>query len=120
MEKKTLRRDLLLIGTLLFVTAATFLLVNGQKTAGTGVVVCVNGEETVRYSLLQNGAYSLNGGTNVLVIEDGAAFIVEADCPDGLCIKQGKIRYAGQCLTCLPNKLTVTVYGGEDGVDFIV
>ena len=120
MDKKTLRRDLLLIGALLLVTAAAFLLVNGQKTAGTGVAVCVDGVETARYSLLQNGTYPLNGGTNVLVIENGAAYIAEADCPDGLCIKQGKIRYEGQCLTCLPNKLTVTVYGGEDGVDFIV
>ena len=36
------------------------------------------------------------------------------------CVKQGKIRATGQVITCLPNKLTVTDYGGEDsGVDLV-
>ncbi len=120
MDKKTLRRDIILIGALLLLTAAAFLLINGQRTAGTSVIVCVNGQETARYSLLLDGVYALNGGTNVLTIENGAAFMKEADCPDGLCIRQGGIRYEGQCITCLPNRLTVTVDGGESGVDLVV
>ena len=72
-----------------------------------------------RYSLSDSGRYELNGGTNILVIEDGAAYMLEADCPDHICVSQGKVRYAGQCITCLPNKLTVTVYGTDEGVELV-
>ena len=84
-------------------------------------VVAVNGEKVAEYSLSENGTYPLNGGTNILVIEDGAAFLEEANCPDKLCVKQGRISRTGQCITCLPNRLTVTVEGaGEPEYDIIV
>lgn len=117
-EKKRLwKRDVMLIAALLLVTAIAFLLVNGRRQAGSAVIVAVNGQEMGRYSLSVDGIYALNGGTNLLQIQDGAAAMLEADCPDGLCVHQGKIRYDGQCITCLPNRLTVTVEGGEGGVD---
>ena len=50
---------------------------------------------------------------DTLVIESGEAWLSHADCPDSLCVKQGKIHANGQVITCLPNKLTVTVYGGD-------
>ena len=81
----------------------------------------MNGVETERHSLAVDGTFSLNGGTNILVIQDGQAWLSEADCPDLLCVKQGKIHYTGQVITCLPNRLTVTVEGGEsNGVDLVV
>ena len=49
----------------------------------------------------------------MLTVEDGAASVTEADCPDKICVEQGRVRYTGQCITCLPNKLTVTLEGGE-------
>ncbi len=117
-EKKRLwKRDAALIAALLLVTAIAFLLVNGRRQAGSSVVVAVNGQEIGSYSLSVDGIYALNGGTNLLQIKDGSAAMLEADCPDGLCVHQGKIRYDGQCITCLPNRLTVTVKGGEGGVD---
>ncbi|MBQ2100048.1 MAG: NusG domain II-containing protein, partial [Lachnospiraceae bacterium] len=84
-------------------------------------VVRVNGVETERHALSQNGTYPLNGGSNILVIRDGEAYLSEANCPDLLCVRQGKIHYTGQVITCLPNRLTVTVEGGEsNGVDLVV
>ena len=84
-------------------------------------MVRVDGQVTERHSLAEDGVFPLNGGTNTLVIENGEAYLCAADCPDHLCVKQGKIRYDGQTITCLPNRLTVTVEGGKsDGVDFVV
>jgi len=79
----------------------------------------VDGEEVEQYSLSDEGTYPLNGGTNILHIEGGEAWLTEADCPDHLCVKQGKISKTGQVITCLPNKLTVTVYGAEESVELI-
>lgn len=35
-----------------------------------------------------------------------------ADCPDKLCIHQGKISHTGETIACLPNRVTVRVISG--------
>ena len=77
-------------------------------------VMDVDGKEVARDSLAKDGEYELNGGTNILRIEGGKAFLTEANCPDHLCVNQGKIDQTGETITCLPNRLTVTVYGADD------
>ena len=111
--------DIAIIAGLLLLAAVLFFLYFNKGEEGAGVIVRVDGVEIARYSLSDSGRYELNGGTNILVIEDGAAYMLQADCPDHICVSQGKIRYTGQCITCLPNKLTVTVYGTDQGVELV-
>ena len=109
------KRDLILIGAILVVIVVMFAIVTLTKEDGAYVVVRVDGNEVAKYSLSENGEYELNGGTNILRIEDGDAYLVSANCPDHLCVKQGRIDQTGETITCLPNRLTVTVYGTENG-----
>ena len=118
-NKKQFRRDIALIGFFVLLAAVMFAVLHFTQTAGAGVIVRVNGEEVARYSLETNGRYELNGGTNTLIIQDGEAYLIEADCPDKLCVRQGRISSSGQVITCLPNRLTVTVYGVDNGVDIV-
>lgn len=111
--------DLLLIGGLLLLALVCYLLFAGGKSEGSVAVVCVNGVETGRYPLDQNGRYPLNGGSNILIIEDGAAWLEDADCPDKLCVRQGKVHLDGQVITCLPNKLTITICADNSEVELI-
>ena len=113
------KRDLILIASILIVAIALFLVVEMTKEEGAGVTVKVDGIEVAEYSLAKNGTHSLNGGTNILVIEDGKAYLSDANCPDKLCVHQGKISMTGETITCLPNKLTVTVFGAEESVDLV-
>ena len=113
------KRDIILIASILVVAIAFFLIVELIKEEGAGVVVKVDGVEVAEYSLSKSGTYPLNGGTNILVIEDGRAYLSDANCPDKLCVHQGKISRTGEVITCLPNKLTVTVFGAEESVDLI-
>lgn len=50
-----------------------------------------------------------NGGSNTLEIKNGTAHIIDADCPDKLCVHQKSIQYQGESLVCLPHKVIVTV-----------
>ena len=112
-KRKRLRMDILLIALLLAATGLLYLVFGRTKETGQYAVVRVEGAIVARYSLDEDGVYPLNGGTNILVIENGEAWLSEADCPDHLCVKMGKIRYNGQTITCLPNRLIVVVEGGE-------
>ena len=115
------RADLIVIASLLLLALALYLVIGATRSEGGAVVVRVDGVETERHALTDDGVYPLNGGSNILVISEGQAWLSEANCPDLLCVKQGRIHYTGQSIVCLPNRLTVTVEGGEsDGVDFVV
>ena len=106
--------DIILIVSLVVLSLVLILVFwLGGKT-GEYVVVTVNGEEVGTYSLAIDGEYQLNGGTNTLVIKSGKAYIDHANCPDKLCINQGKISKTGERIVCLPNKITITVIGEMD------
>ena len=120
-DRKKLIRDLVLAGSLLLAAVILLLMINGSRESGGVAVVRVDGVETERLPLSVNGTFPLNGGSNILIIQDGQAWMSEANCPDLICVRQGKIHYTGQVITCLPNRLTVTIEGGESGgVDLIV
>ena len=86
---------------------------------GSAVIVEQNGRETARYALSEDRTVRIEGegGYNLLVIEGGEVYLSEADCPTQLCMKTGKIRYAGQSIVCLPHKLAVRIMGGASGLD---
>lgn len=107
------KRDFILIGIILAVTLISFVVINLLKTDGAYVVVCVDGKQVAKYDLSEDGEYELNFGSNILRIEDGKAYLIYANCPDHLCMNQGKIDQSGETITCLPNRLTVTVYGAD-------
>lgn len=109
------KRDFILIGAILVIIAISIAVISLTKKDGAYVIVRVDGKQVAKYSLSENGEYELNGGTNILRIKNGKAYLVSASCPDHLCVKQGKISKTGETITCLPNRLTVTVYGADKG-----
>lgn len=114
------RWDILLILFVLLLALAILLVVNLTRQEGSVAIVEIDGMVTGRYPLSKDGTFVLNGGTNILVIENGTARLVESDCPDHTCEKTGAIRYVGQTIVCLPNRLSVTIRGdSSDGVDLV-
>ena len=114
------KKDLILIGIVLAIILISLLVTSLIKEDGAYVIVRIDGKQVARYELNIDGEYELNGGTNLLHIENGAAYLIYANCPDRLCVNQGKINESGETITCLPNRLTITVYGAEDnGIDLI-
>ena len=111
--------DMLLIALLLVLTGVLYLAFGRPTETGITAVVRIDGQVVARYPLDQEGVYTLNGGTNTLGIRDGVAWMEQAECPDHICMLQGKISKTGQVITCLPNLLTVTIEGGVQPVDDI-
>ena len=112
--KKKVFADIILICILLVLALSVFLVVELTRREGAYVVVSIDGGEVCRYSLSEDGEFTLNGGTNTLVILGGKAYISEADCPDGLCVSQGKISRTGQTVVCLPNRVMLRIVGADE------
>ena len=121
-KKAALKRgDLyLIVGCLLAALVCCGLWLLLRKDGGT-VIVEQNGRETARYALSEDRTVRIEGerGYNLLVIENGEAWLAEADCPNLLCVKTGRIRYAGQSIVCLPHKLAVRIMGGASSLDAV-
>ena len=117
------KKDFLLIFCVLILAGGVFIWNNvvGGKAGGT-VVVYVDGEVSNRYDLMQEGEFTIDKeyGQNLLVIRGGKADMTEADCPDGLCVKQHSIHKTGQTIVCLPHRVVIEIEGGQlnelDGV----
>lgn len=82
--------------------------------AGAWAVVSVDGRETARYPLDRERTVTIGGEDyNVLRISEGAAWIEEANCGDGTCVRTGAVSREGETIVCLPHRLVVRVEGGE-------
>ena len=114
------KSDIIVISALLVFALLFLLFLELTKKEGAFVEVTQGGEVIGKYSLSEDGVYSLNGGTNELTIKDGVAFMSYSDCPDHTCENTGRVKYVGEMIVCLPNRITVTVVGETDGgVDFV-
>ena len=88
-------------------------------------MVCIyqGNEKLASYPLTGDRRESIlspEGGRNVVVIEKGEVYMEDADCPDRLCVGQKAISRKGECIICLPHRLTVEVTAGEEaGVDAV-
>lgn len=123
-QEKQHRGDFLLLGGLLLIGCllGLFLLLTGRE--GAQVQVRVAGTVVEVFPLNRDRTYPIEGaegGTNLLVIQDGEAWIEEASCPDGLCVHMGRIHRDGQSVVCLPNQVVVEVVAGgeESDVDLV-
>lgn len=69
--------------------------------------------ETIDLNEVDN-PYDINvddgaGGFNTVHIEKDEISISDANCPDKLCVKQGKIKNSVYPIVCLPHKLVVKI-----------
>lgn len=83
---------------------------------GSKVVVRVSGQNIASFPIEVDRIYTIegkSGHTNKLIIKNGSVWIETASCPDELCVKQGKIRNAGQSIVCLPNRVVVEIEKNE-------
>ena len=111
MKKRLSKTDLIFIVILfacLILGAVWFYTVFSEK--GGQVQITVDGEVYGTYDLSAEQGKT----TNILVIKNGVADMVEADCPDKLCVHQHSISRNGESIVCLPNKIVVQVIHSEE------
>ena len=114
-SQKTGKREFLLAGIVLLISALLFLWNHFFFSKPAAVVeISIDGMATQTLDLWKDQELDIegaDGGHNHLVIENGEAWISEASCPDKICIHQGKISRDGEIIVCLPNRITVRISG---------
>ncbi len=112
--------DFVIYAAILICAALIWLIPHMNRTEEYGSEIEVRcGDMRYSYSLSEDNEYSfVNNGVCVVVkVESGKAFVSYADCPDGICMKSGKISVPGESIICAPAKISVKVTGKEGHSD---
>lgn len=110
------KNDFYLIGGIILFIFLGFLFMIIFRTEGSQVLITIDGKEHKTFNLNEDTRYEIlhDGERNVLEIKDGYVRMIEASCPDKLCVKHRGIHYDNESITCLPNRVVLRVIGGEE------
>ena len=82
------------------------------RAEGDTVVVLLDGKHWGEYPLNEDRVIEVvvDDNYNIVVIEDGKAYVQRASCPDGICAAHRPIGHNGESIICLPNFVVVEVH----------
>lgn len=111
------KKDIILgIGIIVAALLMLLVLQINRGEEGNRIQVILDGKIYGTYSLEKNQVIEIEEGSfyNKIRVEDGKAYMEEANCPDGYCEEQGKISGRTQTIVCLPHKLVVEVLEADN------
>lgn len=102
------RGDWMLAAALVLLAVAALLLLRPATPQQGQVVVSQDGVEVLRVALSTDATYPI-GDALTLHVQDAAAWVQDAHCPDKLCEHMGRISTEGPTIACLPNRVLVRI-----------
>jgi hypothetical protein len=106
----------ILFSALFIVGCGVFLLLKYTGGEGTVADIRVDGElyetidlnaVTIPYDIRVESQY----GYNIVHVEHGAISVTDSDCPDHICMAQGRITGPGIPIVCMPHRLVIEIRG---------
>jgi hypothetical protein len=99
-----------ILGAIILISITAMMLIN--KTSANVVRIFQESVQIERLDLSTVAEpYSITvesgSGINIISVEKGRIRISEANCPDGLCVRQGWISGGAMPIVCLPHKLII-------------
>ena len=124
---KLKKKELIAFIALIVIAAVLWLVMSRQRASVDhgSIRITVSGREYGTYSLGKDQKIRING-TNTCRIKDGQVKMIEATCPDHLCISQPPVDEKGGFIICLPNEVIIEGIPSEEttvsdsGLDAVV
>ena len=116
MDKKTLRNDLILIGSLLLVAVLCLVILLTLRMKDNLVAkIYVQNDvvETIDLSKKEDADFYIDGLKGKLHIHthDGAIAVVESNCPHQDCVHMGYVSETGKPIICAYNAVSIIIDG---------
>ena len=110
------KKDLLFITAILLAAGLAFLFFRPQPSESLSrAEISVDGKAVMELDLSEDQVLTVDGaggGYNRIQVRGGAVSVLEASCPDKVCVHTGTVRYPGETIVCLPNRMIITVIQG--------
>ncbi len=112
MKKKEIIFVLLILGIALLIWLGSKIFTKDSNRESSNsqdmLEITVDGELYGSYPLNQDQDIKIND-SNVCRIKNGQVTMIEADCPDQLCVKMNALTGPGGNIVCLPNKVILKI-----------
>ena len=119
------KKDLIIFAAVLGLAFTGFLLIRLLfPDTGTKVEVGFDGQVVATFDIpasgrLETDLYAYTGRHCTMLFDNGTVSMLEAECPNQICVHHRPISREGECIVCLPNKITLTVRGGVSETDAV-
>ena len=122
MDKKLLRNDLIVIGSLLLVAILSLVFVfafRSKKNLVATIYVQNNVVETIDLSKKEEKDYLIHGINGDLHVHthDGAIAVLSSNCPHQDCVKMGYVNETNRPIICAYNAVCISINGGSSAND---
>ncbi len=106
---------------LVVITGITaFALLRSADVSDPAAEIYLDGKLHKTVPLSQNTEFTVNSeyGSNTILVSDGKIAVVDADCPDKVCISSGAISGGMVPIICLPHRLEIRIIStNEENID---
>lgn len=111
MNRKTKKIDFIFLAIIIIVALNIFIFYKINLKDGNTLIVIYDNKTIYSHPLNEDIEKIITTplGSNKLSVKDGKAKIIEANCPDKLCVNQKSISKVGENIICLPHKLIVKI-----------
>ncbi len=121
-KRSKLRNDIIFVGILLLIVSIIGVYLFFFQKSGDLVKITIDGTLYGVYPLEKDDEIEIRTGAdhehlNLLMIENGRAYVKTANCPDGICVAHRPIFRDHESIACLPHRVVITVYSHRDAAD---
>lgn len=105
------RKEIIFIMVLLIAVGLFYGITANNKKSSQTVSISIDGDIWKEIPLTENNTYTIetSQGYNIVQIKNHTAAVIEADCPDQLCVQQKSIQNIHEMIVCLPHKMVVEI-----------
>lgn len=102
------RNDFILIAVLIIFSLTPLIIHSGENKKA---VVKIDGVIVRELDLTTDETFILetSDGKNFVEVRGGNVRVVEANCPDKICVRRGAIKNVGEVIACVPHNLLIEV-----------
>ncbi|MBE5952657.1 MAG: NusG domain II-containing protein [Lachnospiraceae bacterium] len=105
------KSDIILFVSVILIAVLALLYIMSTRNPGARVEISFDGEVVETFELSEDREHKVTTekGNNLILIKNGTVDVIEADCPDKICVKHTNIKNAGETIICLPHKLVIEI-----------
>lgn len=116
------KKWIIIVVVILLASIIGTLVVFLHDRSGTTAEIVVDGEviQTVDLSKADGEQYitvEYEGRTNTILVQNGRICVIEAQCPDKVCVETGWIPSGEKSIVCLPNHLVIRIVESNSEID---
>ncbi|MBQ9935125.1 MAG: NusG domain II-containing protein [Lachnospiraceae bacterium] len=105
------KSDVILLAFIILIAIFALIYIMSTRKSGARVKISYDGDVVETFELSEDREHQVTTekGKNVIMIKNGNVDVIEADCPDKICVKHTNIKNAGETIICLPHKLVIEI-----------